>query len=400
MNHTRQPLRAFSAALRSATGSIDLAAVIIGVIVLSVAGGVAVAYSVAVVPWSQDSTVRSALTNISVAERGRMVGHNSFVDYNTLVGSGAITPGAPVQVAVDASGSCYAAIGTSATGTIFYSTSDAITPTVTKPASLTNWTVGKLLFDKCTADAPLPVVVPATVPDWRKLAVAGNAQTLITNVGVNVNAPGQFCVSVSLTGTASTAAPWSVLFNTSYPPYYGATKTLWSSDSVNFTQRSTPSWRVLGQGAGPSNKNAWNNTWNNAWTSNAAPYTFNVCDSSAPAPPDRPEAYSTAVVKSAATGEWGGKKDCMVATVTGNGVYPFYFGWAEIIDMSSARTDFTSRGVTPTSMSWSPNNSSGQSVTPTTVPTPGATKYTVTSGLTNSVMGSGSTNFTLCLNGA
>ena len=56
------------AALRSPSGVIDLASIMVGVLVIGIIGGVIAATVFAVIPWSQDEAAKGALDSVRTAE--------------------------------------------------------------------------------------------------------------------------------------------------------------------------------------------------------------------------------------------------------------------------------------------------------------------------------------------
>jgi hypothetical protein len=388
--------------LKSQLGTIDLGAVIAGVIIIGVVGGGYFAATLAVIPWAQDNVAKQLLSSVVVGEGASLQQDHRYTDYATLLGTRIIAATGKVVVAVNAAGGCFAASSVSATGTTYYATDAAPTPTVAQPAALKNWTAGTPLYGHCepTPEAPPVTIAPPapSVANWQGAVKPANSQTKVLSVGVTVTSPGAYCLNVALTGTTTTAAPWAVTLDTTMPPMYGRTSTFWSSDSINFADETTPTFLINGKGSAPTQYNSWNNSWNNAWTSSAGVYKFAVCDSSVNAEPDRPEAYTATTAKSTLSGEWGGTTDCMETTVHGSGAYPFYAGWSKTVDVSAAIADFKARGVTTSYVSWNPNGSVGQTVTGN-ISGLGATSYFVTEGRDNAIMGSGTTLFDLCLHG-
>lgn len=395
----------FRRLLTKQEGSIDLAPIVVGVLVLGILSAGYLATATTAVPWAQDNAARQLLSNVVIAETANNVRTSDYTDYHTLAGNGLVPTASSLTIAVNTEGSCYAASSRSDSGKLFYVTDLKPSPTDVQPAALKHWTPGDPIYGSCEP-ASLPLVPAPAVPagpspvDWRAGVQPANSQTKVLSVEVTVTSTNAFCMNISLTGTTSTPSPWALTVDTSLPPWYGRAAKLWSSESVTFADTSTSVWTVNGNGGPPTGRKSspWNNTWNNSWISAGHVYNWSLCESSMQAPPNRAEAYTATVVRSTTPGEWGGTKNCMVATMQGTGAYPFYAGWSQTIDMTAAVNDFSTRRITTSFVSWSPNGSVGQTVTPNG-PGVNATSYLVTDGRDNAVIAAQSTVFKLCVNG-
>ena len=124
----------FVHAFRGASGAIDLASIMVGVLVIGIIAGVVAATVLVVIPWSQDAAARGNLDAVRTAESVARAQDGRFLDYADLTAQ----PGARLQtspkVTVDtnADGTCFIGISKSATGAIFF-----ITDTLAGAAELT-----------------------------------------------------------------------------------------------------------------------------------------------------------------------------------------------------------------------------------------------------------------------
>lgn len=114
--------RSFRAALRSNTGAIDLASIMVGVIVIGVIAGVIAATVSAVIPWSQNAAAKQGLDAVRTAEGVAYVQDSKFSDFAGLVSATRIQASTTVNVATDTGGTCYVAVAKSAAGPAYYST--------------------------------------------------------------------------------------------------------------------------------------------------------------------------------------------------------------------------------------------------------------------------------------
>jgi surface protein len=134
-------------AVRSSTGAIDLASIMVGVIVVGAVAGTIAATVFAVIPWSQDAAAKQDLravqtaqsvqlamstgasggyrTPVALASFGAEVqasAQGGYLDYAGLVGAGLVQETSSVAVSVSADRSCYVAVAASSTGDVFLAT--------------------------------------------------------------------------------------------------------------------------------------------------------------------------------------------------------------------------------------------------------------------------------------
>ena len=112
--------------LNGATGAIDLASIMVGVLVIGIIGGVIAATVLAVIPWSQDAAARGNLDAVRTAQSVARAQDGKFLDYADLTaGPGARLQTSPkVTVGTNADGTCYVGMSTSDSGNQFFGTSN------------------------------------------------------------------------------------------------------------------------------------------------------------------------------------------------------------------------------------------------------------------------------------
>ena len=108
------------AALRSPSGVIDLASIMVGVLVIGIIGGVIAATVFAVIPWSQDEAAKGALDSVRTAESVQYTmssgeGNATYLNMADLVASDQIQQ-APPKIYIGASASAYTAVVRSDSG--------------------------------------------------------------------------------------------------------------------------------------------------------------------------------------------------------------------------------------------------------------------------------------------
>ena len=374
-------------ALASIRGAIDLVSVLVGAVIIGLVSSIIVAATMVVIPWSQDAAAQSNISSVRVAESAARATNNAYLPYPVLVAESLVQFAKTVTVILDEFASCYVTVSVSKSGAVFYGTSHSAAIAVYAPGSSdTGWCVS----DDDLAAAVEDLVNGEPAADWRDLVTPGNGTTIILNVDVWVDSTHEFCLDVTIGTTSATRVAWKVLIDTGRPPFYGRTETLWTSHSIVHTS----TWsEITGDG---QMGNPWNNTWNPGLMAAGSEYTMSVCESSMLAPPDRPETYTVQVSPSTVAGQWGGRDACLVATITGTGAYPFYSGWSRLFEIQPAIDELQSHGFQPERISWSPNGSVGQSVTPAQYQ-PGTTAYLVANGRDNAVKGTDISIFTLCV---
>lgn len=118
--------------LGHATGAIDLASIMVGVLVIGIIAGVLSAVVFAVIPWSQDKAAQENLGSVRTAEsvyRG-MDSDNGykFGNMDDLVTAGKIPASTTISATTNAAGDCYIAAAKSATGQVFWNSDADPTP--------------------------------------------------------------------------------------------------------------------------------------------------------------------------------------------------------------------------------------------------------------------------------
>jgi hypothetical protein len=89
---------------------------------------------------------------------------------------------------------------------------------------------------------------------------------------------------------------------------------------------------------------------------------------------------------------WTNTKACIDRTITGNGIYPFYFGWSTVFDMTDAIALLkTNDAGSPRAFVYQPNPT-----TPSTY-TAGTTSYTMTENTSQEISGTQSVVAELCV---
>jgi hypothetical protein len=209
--------------------------------------------------------------------------------------------------------------------------------------------------------------------------------TIVTITPSNINVYST-CLTVAITGTSSTPVAWGFAIDYSKPPYYGYRPTVDSHAIVVSDVGSVLSLK------GTSNGNStWEEWGNNALISNAQTLNIGVCSYSYPsALPAEPQAYSVSSQVHGAT--WTNTKACIDRTITGNGIYPFYFGWSTVFDMTDAIALLkTNDAGSPRAFVYQPNPT-----TPGTY-TAGTTSYTMTENTSQEISGTQSVVAELCV---
>ena len=114
-------LKGVRRALRSTTGAIDLASIMVGVLVIGIIGGVISSTVVSVIPWTQDSAARQNLDATKTAEGVARAMDGTYQDSDTLATNGHLRKSANLIADTDAAGTCWLSLSASATGAIFWS---------------------------------------------------------------------------------------------------------------------------------------------------------------------------------------------------------------------------------------------------------------------------------------
>ena len=115
--------RDFRRALRSSTGAIDLASIVVGVIVIGVIAEVVATTVFAVILWAQNNAAKANLDAVRTAEGVTRVQDGRYADMAVLLAASRIqATTTTVSVATDAAGTCYIAVSKSAIGKVSFLT--------------------------------------------------------------------------------------------------------------------------------------------------------------------------------------------------------------------------------------------------------------------------------------
>lgn len=123
----RRPARLSIARLRGTAGVIDLASIMVGLLVTAIVGGIVGAALMAVIPWTQDLAAKQSLNAVMVAQATAKMNSGAYADYDVLVSSGLTTNDPKLDAITGMTGKCYVAGARSASGTIFYASSNSST---------------------------------------------------------------------------------------------------------------------------------------------------------------------------------------------------------------------------------------------------------------------------------
>lgn len=103
----------------TATGAIDLASILVGVIIVAVIAGVLTTSAAIAIPWAQDQGAKQALNNLRIAEASANVKTGVYLNETDLV-AGKFIDSKRAMADVPADGSCYIGAIKSQSGTILW----------------------------------------------------------------------------------------------------------------------------------------------------------------------------------------------------------------------------------------------------------------------------------------
>jgi hypothetical protein len=227
------------------------------------------------------------------------------------------------------------------------------------------------------------VTVVASTPAWQQavLPASGvNSATSVSAVAQSSTTDQGDCLNITLTGTSATPQAWGVSVDYSKPPFYGTTPV---TDYQTTVVSNSGSTLKLAGGSGY------------ATLTNTQTITILVCAYSGVTPADEPQAYSVGPEVHGTT--WSNTLACEDRTITGNGYYPFYFGWSTTFDMTAAiNLVKTSDAGAPRRLYNAAGNNANNILTPSTY-TAGTTSYGMLSYFQNAVSGTGTYVAELCV---
>ncbi|CAN5243647.1 hypothetical protein BH09ACT1_BH09ACT1_07330 [soil metagenome] len=343
---------------------------------VTVPANVGTVTSVALASSGTPAIVTGATITVTTADPSRLAGQSATLDL--LDSTGAIAASANGIVANEVRGATTATFTLSVTGSpllsrfvswsVFVAGSQLLRPSTVTTAAVT------------TGSGALPAVT-----DWKSvLAPTASPGTGVTAVALTTSSTVSQCVTFSLRGTTTTPTAWGLQIDYSQPPYYGVVPTVDSHARVVSTNGGMLTL------AGTANGNTgWEEWGNNSLLTTATAFTFSICQYNAGIAPNRPEAYS---VGAQFNGTWTTQRACVSRVVTGNGLYPFYFGWSVSLDMTAAIASLraTDAGA-PRALVYQSNV-----LTPANFAA-NQTSYTVTNSRDAAISGTQSQTVTLCL---
>lgn len=218
-------------------GAIDLASIMVGVIVIGVIGGVIATNVFVVVPWAQDEAAKAELQAVQLAQSVAQVREQRFIDIDELIEKGYLAAAPTSQAAsdvsapiasgstpmaaaapaspglgsiTDAEGTCYVAVSTSDSGSVFYTTSES--PDVyqyEEGASNTDWCVSlsglisASASSLCTVTASDEAEIRAAfseATDGEYICLGNNVVNAGTNASTSLSVPASIGVTLDLSG--------------------------------------------------------------------------------------------------------------------------------------------------------------------------------------------------------
>ena len=125
----QQAFRRARTRLRSASGAIDLASIMVGVLIVGIISGVISATVFSVIPWSQDQAAKQSVSAAETAQdvyRAKSLTPGAFGSYGELITAAVLPDSETLAVAPGATRDCFIAVAGSPTGKAFWA-SDADT---------------------------------------------------------------------------------------------------------------------------------------------------------------------------------------------------------------------------------------------------------------------------------
>jgi hypothetical protein len=189
---------------------------------------------------------------------------------------------------------------------------------------------GSTLHTVAVGHGAISAVTPPV--DWKGDVIPSsgvNAATSIGAITVSDVSGSSACLTITITGTTSTPTAWGFKVDYSKPPFYGTAP---SVDSHAIIANDSGTVLTL---KGTSNRSGtWQEFSNNSLLTTSRTLDILVCAYSGVTPADEPAAYSVSAQVHGST--WTNTQACVDRTITGNGLYPFNFGWSTSFDMTDA----------------------------------------------------------------
>ena len=222
------------------------------------------------------------------------------------------------------------------------------------------------------------ITVTTTPTNWQDTVVPPGGANSATDLGTitpsDINSYSA-CLTVVVTGTSTTAQAWGFTIDYSKPPFYG------TQPSLDYQTRLVSKTGTVLSLAG--------NTGYATLTSSQS-LSILICDYSGVTPVDEPSAYTVSAQVHGAT--WTATQACIDRTITGNGTFPFSFGWSTSFNMTDAINLLKANDAgSPRAFVYEANPT-----TPGTY-TAGTTTYSMVNYSGNALAGTGSIVAELCV---
>ena len=222
------------------------------------------------------------------------------------------------------------------------------------------------------------VTTTSSTPAWETPVIPPsgvNSATSITTVAQASTTNQSDCLDLTITGTSATPSAWGLSVDYSKPPFYGTTPV------TDFQTTVVSNIGSVLKLAGSSGHTTLTNTQS---------ITIAVCAYSGVVPEDEPVAYSVGAQSQGTT--WSSTAACVDRTITGNGYYPFFFGWSTSFNMTAAiNLVKTSDAGAPRTFLFTSNTTTPSSYTA------GTTTYGMLGNYQNAVSGTGTYVAELCV---
>lgn len=207
--------------------------------------------------------------------------------------------------------------------------------------------------------------------------VIGNTSWTITNATSSIQA----CSAVQVTTTSNSEVAWKILIVTTESPWNGATSGYSQNGDGYDWSFNTPSAGYIQVSGGYKD---------NQKISATHPRTVTVCNYGLQPAPVKSANYTV----STSHGAWDSSRACMVTTVTGTGVEPFYFNWSIPLDLQPAFAkieSYSGHQATSVRVDGSFPGTFSPSLSTSTM------TYTAASATASAIRGTGSYSFTTCV---
>lgn len=162
-------------ALRNERGAFDLPSILVGGVVIGILTAGVLGSIFGVIPWAQDTSAKSSLNSVNMAESAAKVVHETYLSDEELAEKSLLNADPKIVIGTNAERTCYVGLSTSETGKTFYVTDRSTNAQVYNDGTDVGCLSAEAVSDLVNPP-PLPVYSGQTAVGWASNSLASMSQ--------------------------------------------------------------------------------------------------------------------------------------------------------------------------------------------------------------------------------